>query len=127
MASAFAANAAHALTGQVSVTNVTFVVDGLDLLVKYNAKIDGQPTTGITTVRSDYRFAAGVQSDAGAEAQAVPGATAGDFTIRLLGGAANAGVNSRYFFRVSDKAASRRNQHRRIGRLPGRRPYRSRE
>ena len=99
----FAANAAHALTGQVSVTNVTFVVDGLDLLVKYNAKIDGQPETGITTVapitgsrpacratRAPRRRLSPAQR---------PATSRSDCWV-----AQRTGVNSRYFFRVSDKA-----------------------
>jgi OmcA/MtrC family decaheme c-type cytochrome len=101
--SVYAVDDAHALTGLVTVSNVTFAVNGLDLDVTYNAKIDGQAAAGFTKVRSDYRLSTGnVLADLGTPVVTDQGA--GNYKITIPDGAANAGVNSRYFFRISDAA-----------------------
>jgi len=98
-----AVNEVHALSGQAAVTNVTLTpgANPADLVVSYNLKIDGQNATGYTTLGSDYRYTAGVVTDAGANAPAL-GVGAGDYTITVPGGVAAAGTASRFFFRVSN-------------------------
>jgi hypothetical protein len=98
-----AVDEAHALTGLITVSKPVFAVAAnlTDLDVTYNVKIDGVAKTGLTKVRSDYRLAAGgAQSDLGTPV--VTDLGSGNYRITIPGGAANAGVNSRYFFRVSD-------------------------
>jgi len=103
--SAYSASAAHALTGLVTVSKPVFTVNGADLDITYNAKIDGKSAVGFTKVRSDYRLAAGgVQSDLGTPDPVVTDLGNGNYSIKVLGGAANAGANSRYFLRISDAA-----------------------
>ena len=101
--STYDARMAHALTGQVGVSNVAFAVNGADLDITYNVAIDGAVVTGYTKVRSDYRLAAGgVLSDLGTPV--VTDLGGGSYRITVPGGAANAAANSRYYFRISDAA-----------------------
>ncbi len=96
------ATKAHALVNQVTVSVPAFAVDGGDLVLTYNVKVDGRNATGFTKVRSDYRYAGGQHFDLGDPV--VTDQSGGDYTLRIVGGAANAGVDSRYFFRISDAA-----------------------
>ena len=91
----------------MAVSKPTFTVNGADLDVTYNVKIDGVAATGFTIVRSDYRLAAGgVQSDLGTPDPVVTDLGNGNYSIKILGGAANATVNSRYFFRIANAAGT---------------------
>jgi OmcA/MtrC family decaheme c-type cytochrome len=97
--SAYSAKLAHASTGVASITNVQFAVSGGDLVMTYNAKIDGTAAAGLTNVRTDYRIAAGgVQSDLGTPVATDLGS--GNYSVVLPGAAAN--PNSRYFLRLSN-------------------------
>ena len=105
--SAYGVKEMHALTGLVTASKPVFTVNGADLDIAYNVKIDGKAVTGFTTVRTDYRLATGgVQSDLGTPDPVVTDLGNGNYTIKILGGAANAGVNSRYFFRIADANAT---------------------
>ena len=103
-ASMASAEEAHALTGIVTVDNVVFALNGVDLDITYDVTIDGQAATGFTTVRSDYRLGVGTLSDLGTPV--VNDLGGGDYRITIPGGAANAGDPSRYFFRISDAGAT---------------------
>jgi len=104
--SVYDAEAVHALTGQVAVSPPVFTVNGADLDVAYNVKIDGKAATGFTKVRTGYRLATGgVQSDLGPAYPAVTDLGNGNYTIKILGAGANA--NSRYLFRISDAAETK--------------------
>jgi OmcA/MtrC family decaheme c-type cytochrome len=96
------ATVAHALTGQVTVSDVTFTANGADLQITYDVTIDGRAAAGLTKVRSDYRLTAGTLADLGTPV--VNDLGGGDYRIVIPGGAANAAEPSRYFFRISDAA-----------------------
>ena len=106
-----AVDAVHALTGQVAVSNVAFAVNGADLDVTYNVKIDGKAATGFTNVRTAYGLAAGgVQTSFLPEPPASPLAAVtdlgnGDYAIKILG--AGSRGNSRFLFRISDAAVTK--------------------
>jgi OmcA/MtrC family decaheme c-type cytochrome len=97
-----AVDEAHAINGLVTVSGVAFAVNGADLDITYNVRVDGVARTGFTKVRTGYRLAAaGAQTDIKA-ASAVTDNGGGAYTLKIAGGAANAGANSRYLFRISD-------------------------
>ena len=101
----YAVNTSHALEPLPVASTPVFTVNGADLDITYNVKIDGKAATGFTTVRSDYRLAAGgAQSDLGDPV--VTDLGNGNYSIKVLGGAANAAVNSRYFFRIANAAGT---------------------
>jgi hypothetical protein len=85
--------------GVPTVTNVSFEVVGADLVVSYNLLFNGDETTDFTTVNRDYRYDGTNRNDAGTVTTAVSTGD-GNYTITVPNGAANAGVNSRYLFRV---------------------------
>jgi OmcA/MtrC family decaheme c-type cytochrome len=106
--SAYAASSAHALDPLQTITTPVFKVNGADLDITYNVKIGGSNATGLTLVRSDYRLAGGgAQSDLGTPDPVVTDLGNGNYSIKVLGGAAYAAVNSRYFFRISDPALTK--------------------
>jgi len=107
------AAAQHKLTGLATVSGVTFTVSGLDLVVTYNLKVDGANTTDFTTVSRDYRTTADLANpgqftriDLGAITTATSTGS-GNYSITIPNGAAAAGVNSRYLFRVGNAANTR--------------------
>ena len=100
-------NEAHALAGQVNVTNVQVAVSGADLVISYNVTLDGAPGLGFINLRSDYRFDGTERRDLSTDGTPVTlaaGATAGSYTATITGGAAYA--NSRYLIRFADEATS---------------------
>ena len=105
--SAYDAVAAHALTGQMSVSGVAFAVSGADLVVTYNLKVDGANSADFTTVQRDYRTVAdGTRFDLGAITTATSTGN-GNYSITIPNGAAAAGTASRYLFRVANPAGLR--------------------
>jgi hypothetical protein len=108
--SAFSAANNHAVTGIATVSNVAFAVVGDpatgDLVVTYNLKIDGVNSEVYTNLQSDYRTN-GVDRFDDMDS-VLTGGAAGNYTITITGGAANAAENSRYLFRVRNLATGLR-------------------
>ena len=97
---------AHAVTGIVTVSKPVFTINGSDLDVTYNVKIDGLNKTGFTKVRSGYRLAAaGVGVSFSAPYPVVTDLGNGNYSMKILGAATN--PNSRYLFRISDAAETK--------------------
>jgi Collagen triple helix repeat (20 copies) len=94
-----AVDAAHALTGQVTVSAPSFTKTGDDLDVAYTVSIDGKAAAGFTKVRTAYRLATGgAQSDLLLPAPpVVTDLGNGSYTMKILGAGAN--LDSRYLFR----------------------------
>ncbi len=105
--SSYAATTAHALDPLPVASKPVFTVNGADLDITYNVKINNVNATGFTIVRSDYRLAAGgAQTDLGTPDPVVTDLGNGNYRIKVLGGAANATENSRYFFRIANAAGT---------------------
>jgi OmcA/MtrC family decaheme c-type cytochrome len=106
-ASSYSAKVAHALDPVPVASTPVFAVNGADLDITYNVKIGTSNATGFTVVRTDYRLAAGgAQSDLGTPDPVVTDLGSGNYRIKVLGGAANAAANSRYFFRIANAAGT---------------------
>jgi OmcA/MtrC family decaheme c-type cytochrome len=104
-----AAKDQHALT-LPAVSNVVFTVDTPavgDLQVTYNLKVNGVDTTDFTTVQRDYRTQGdGTRFDLG-DITLATSTGSGNYSITIPGGAAAAGTDSRYMFRVANPAGLR--------------------
>ena len=89
--SSYAATTAHALDPLPVASKPVFTVNGADLDITYNVKVNNVNATGFTIVRSDYRLAAGgAQTDLGTPDPVVTDLGSGNYRIKVLGGAANA-------------------------------------
>jgi OmcA/MtrC family decaheme c-type cytochrome len=93
----------HALTGQPAVSDVVFAEDGADLLVTFNLTVDGVAATNFTNLRTDYRFDGVDRLAMDSALEGTAPFADGDYTIRITGGAAFAGENNRYLFRLRDE------------------------
>ena len=101
---------AHAVPPIEMVSNVAFAVNGADLDVTFSLAVDGAPGLGYDTIERGY------QADALANANicnATDGVCdtgsltltengGGDYTLKVIGGAAAAATDYRYLFRVAD-------------------------
>jgi OmcA/MtrC family decaheme c-type cytochrome len=133
--SAYDAAVVHAIDPQVAVSNPVFAVSGTDLVVTFNVKHDGvnatdyfqittrTSTDGITTPTAYRLFngpdvdtdGAGPDTDTDANMRgqfaladvALSGGTSGNYTITVTNGAAIAGVNARYLFRIENAEGNR--------------------
>jgi len=103
--------AAHALPPIEAVSNVAFAVNVADLDVTFDLAADGAPATGYDSMQRGYRTDGLTRTDVcGAASRNDPcdpalitlteNATPGNYTIKVLGGAAAAATDSRYLFRV---------------------------
>jgi OmcA/MtrC family decaheme c-type cytochrome len=104
----YAARSVHALDPLPVANTPVFTVNGADLDITYNVKINNAGATGFTVVRTAYRLATGgVQFDLmQPAAPVVTDLGSGNYMIKVLGGAANAAANSRYFFRIANAAGT---------------------
>jgi len=104
------AAAAHALAPIEDVTGVAFAVNGPDLDVTFDLAADGAPALGYDQIQRGYRTDGLVRTDiCNAPSRSDPCDPAsltltenggGNYTVKVLGGAAEAGTNNRYLFRV---------------------------
>ncbi len=104
------ATVAHALPPIESVSNIAFAVNGADLDVTFDVAADGSPAEGYDQVQRGYRTDGLVRTDIcnapGRSDPCDPASLAltenggGNYTIKVLGGAAAAAVDRRYLFRV---------------------------
>ncbi len=102
--------AAHALPPIEDVTNVAFLVNGPDLDVTFDLAADGAPALGYDQIQRGYRTDGLVRTDiCNAPSRSDPCDPAsltltenggGNYTVKVLGGAADAGTDNRYLFRV---------------------------
>jgi OmcA/MtrC family decaheme c-type cytochrome len=99
------APAAHALPPIESVSNVAFAVNGLDLDVTFALAADGVPTAGYDTIERGYRTD-GVTRTTIVDSLTLADNGGGNYTIKVLGGAAEAANDNRYLFRVAAGADS---------------------
>ena len=102
---------AHALPQIEAVSGVTFAVNGGDLDVTFDLTVDGAPGTGYDTVERGYRSdgatnadlcnapSFGDPCDAGSLFLTENGG--GNYTLTVVGGAAEAVNDNRYLFRVA--------------------------
>ncbi len=106
----------HAQTNVAKFTAVGFTtggVDGADLILSFNVKVDGVNRTDFNSISNDYRFYVDVNDD-GRRVDvsdftpiALTGGTNGNYTITITNGAATYGeVNSRYTFRIATALGS---------------------
>ena len=104
------AGAAHALPPIESVSSVTFAVNGLDLDVTFDLAADGVLATNYDSMQRGYRTDGTTRTDiCGAASRSDPCDPAlltltnngsGSYTVKVLGGAAEALNDNRYLFRV---------------------------
>ena len=108
------APAAHALPPIESVSNIAFAVNGADLDVTFDVAADGVAATGYDEVQRAYRNNGGTRTDVcNAPDRSSPCDPAsvtltdnggGNYTIKVLGGAAEAATNNRWLLRVQNSA-----------------------
>jgi OmcA/MtrC family decaheme c-type cytochrome len=108
--SSFSASAAHALPPIESVSNVAFAVNVADLDVTFDLAADGVLATNYDSMQRGYRTDGTTRTDiCGAASRSDPCDPAlvtltnnggGNYTIKVLGGAAEALNDNRYLFRV---------------------------
>ena len=101
---------AHALAPIEAVSNVAFAVAGGDLQVTFDLEADGALATDYDSMQRGYRTDGLTRTDiCGAPSRSDPCDPAqltltnnggGNYTVTVLGGAADAGTDSRYLFRV---------------------------
>ena len=93
--------ASHKLPPIESVSNVTFAVNDPDLLVTFDLKADGVAATGYNEITRFYRYDGTTVTSVGTTPLTLTeNATAGNYTITVSGGAAEAATDNRYLFRV---------------------------
>jgi len=105
------AGAAHALPPIESYSNVTFAVNGADLDVTFDLAADGVAATDYDQLQRGYRNPGNFENDiCNAPSRSDPCDPAsltltnngdGNYTVKVLGGAAEAATNNRYMFRVA--------------------------
>jgi len=104
------ATVAHAVPPVPTVSNVAFVEADPDLQITFNLKLDGVNATDFDSitarngVQTAYRFDGDERSGLTA---ALSGGAAGDYTITIAGGFADAATPSRYVIRVANPAGTR--------------------
>ena len=101
---------AHALAPIEAVSNVGFAVVGADLQVTFDLEADGVTATDYDSVQRGYRTDGLTQTDicnapsrndpCDAGSIFLTNNGGGNYTLTVLGGAADAGIDSRYLFRV---------------------------
>ncbi len=104
------AAAGHALPPIESVSNVSFAVNGADLDVTFDLEADGSAAEGYDQVQRGYRNNGGTRTDiCDAPSRGDPcdpGSLfltdngGGNYTVTVIGGAAEAATDNRYLFRV---------------------------
>jgi OmcA/MtrC family decaheme c-type cytochrome len=100
------ATAAHAISGQVAVTNLVFAEDEDDLVLSFNLKVDGFNATSFNGINQQFVYFDEVRT--GLTGSVLAGGADGNYTIRVPDGALNFGENnSRYYFRVTSPAGPR--------------------
>jgi OmcA/MtrC family decaheme c-type cytochrome len=95
------AAAGHALPPIELVSNVAFAVSGADLNVTFDLEADEALTAGYDTVERGYRTDGATRTTI-VDSLSLTDNTGGNYTITIAGGAAEAAINNRYLFRVSD-------------------------
>jgi OmcA/MtrC family decaheme c-type cytochrome len=100
----------HALAPIETVSNVAFAVNGADLDVTFDLAADGAPAMNYDSMQRGYQTDGAVRNDiCGAPSRSDPCDPAlltltnnggGNYTVKVLGGAAAAATDSRYLFRV---------------------------
>ena len=105
-----AATDAHALPQIETVSGVSFAVVGADLAVTFDLAVDGVPQTNYDSMQRGYRTDGTTRTNiCGNASRSDPCDPAlltlsnnggGNYTVTVLGGAADAGTASRYLFRV---------------------------
>jgi OmcA/MtrC family decaheme c-type cytochrome len=109
--SAYGVAQVHAVAPDIAISNVSFAVNGANLVISYNIKSNGANASNFLVLRSDYRYAGGLRTDLSDSGTPVTlaGGTGGNYTATITGGAAY--PNSRYLIRVatSTDAATRVN------------------
>jgi OmcA/MtrC family decaheme c-type cytochrome len=115
--------AAHALVGQVAVSNVATAVVGADLTLTFNVKVDKVNATDFNAVtigrdgaQTAYRFDGLVRDTLSTDGDGVgadvatpvtlTGGTDGNYTLTIAGGAIYT-ADSRYFIRIQNPAGTR--------------------
>ncbi|MDJ0793979.1 MAG: cytochrome c3 family protein [Woeseiaceae bacterium] len=101
---------AHALPQIEAVSGVTFAVNGADLDVTFDLAVDGVPQTNYDSMQRGYRTDGATRTNiCGNVSRSDPCDPAlltltnnggGNYTVKVIGGAADAGTDSRYLFRV---------------------------
>ena len=103
------AEVAHELPPIELVSNVAFAVNGADLDVTFDLTVDNAPGLGYDQVQRGYRIDGVTRTDicnatngtcALTSLTLTGNPTAGNYTIKVLGGATEAANNNRYLFRV---------------------------
>jgi OmcA/MtrC family decaheme c-type cytochrome len=104
-------NEAHALPPIETYSGVTFAVNGADLDVTFDLLADGAPATGYNAVERGYKNPGDTEIDicnaptrndpCDAASLTLTDNGAGNYTITVLGGAADAATAHRYLFRVA--------------------------
>ncbi len=97
------ATVAHALPPIESVSNIAFAVNGADLDVTFDVAADGSPATTYNELQRAYYNNGGTRTDVRDSATLTDNG-GGNYTIKVLGGAAQAAINNRWLFRVQDVA-----------------------
>ena len=105
-----AAADAHALPPIETVSGVSFAVNGADLEVTFDLEVDGVPQTMYDSMQRGYRTDGTTRTNiCGNASRSDPCDPAlltlannggGNYTVTVIGGAAAAGTDSRYLFRV---------------------------
>jgi OmcA/MtrC family decaheme c-type cytochrome len=83
-----------------SVSNVAFAVSGADLDVTFDVLRDDVLTAGYDNMNRGYRTDGATRTTI-TDSLTLTDNGGGSYTIKVVGGAAEAGVNNRYLFRVS--------------------------
>jgi OmcA/MtrC family decaheme c-type cytochrome len=106
--------ASHDLPPIESVSNVAFAVNGADLDVTFDVAADGAPAASYDLLQRGYRNDGTTLTEICIDADddnvcdptsmTLTNNGGGNYTIKVLGGAAAAAINHRYLFRVQDSA-----------------------
>ncbi|MDJ0794318.1 MAG: cytochrome c3 family protein [Woeseiaceae bacterium] len=101
---------AHALPQIETVSGVSFAVNGADLDVTFDLEVDGVPQTNYDSMQRGYRTdgttRTNICGNVSRSDPCDPGLLTltnnggGNYTVTVIGGAADAGTDSRYLFRV---------------------------
>ena len=104
----------HALPPIESVSNIAFAVNGADLDVTFDLAADGVPAASYDVVQRGYRNDGVTRTEICIDADddgvcdptslTLTNNGGGNYTIKVLGGAAVAAINHRYLLRVQDSA-----------------------
>lgn len=97
--------------GDIAVNVASVLVTGADLDVIFNVKVNAANKSDYASIDKDYRLDGPTMfrrdlSDDGTAAQ-LTNNTGGDYTIKIVGGAVNSTINSRYLFRIENPSRER--------------------